>query len=161
MREVRTIPHPIPDDYDPRDDPIAKKARAKKAEKQLADMGAIAVLERRSRTATKDVELPGGDTVPIRARLPRTEMQRCSELFHAIAEAHQAGAAASVVDASNELIGHILYIDGMAPDEIRAWLDENPQAFSDVDATEIVLAFGQLILDEKARQERIATFRPE
>ena len=146
---------------DPEAQEAAKAFATLDAKKARDANDAIAILERRARTATKDIDLPGGDTIPIRARLPRTEMQRCSELFHTIAEAHQAGAAATVVDASNELIGHILYIDGMSADEIAAWLDENPQAFSDVDATEIVLAFGQLILDEKARQERIATFRPE
>lgn len=140
----------------------AKEAFKKVNRRAAADANdAIAILERRAQSATKEIELPGGDIIPIRARLPRTEMQRCSELFHTIAEAHQVGDAAAAEAASNALLGHILYVDGMSPVEIAAWLAGNPQSFSDVDAGEIVLAFGQLVLDEKARQERIATFRRE
>jgi hypothetical protein len=158
---VRIIPDPLPDDYDPRNEPIAKKARAIKAEKRIADMGAIAVLERRSRQATKDVELPGGDVIQIRARLPKTEMQECARLFEAIAAAHGAGDTATVEASSNALIGHLLYVDGMAPDEIAAWLDANPDKFSDLDAAEIVLGFGRMMIEEQARRERLQSFRAE
>ena len=133
-----------------------EKFKKVKAEKQLADMGAIAILERRSRSATKDVELPGGDVIQIRARLPRTEMQECIALFE------QIGAGADGGDsATHTLIGHILYVEDARPVEIAAWLDANPDKFSDIDVAEIVFAFGQMLVEEQERQERIANFRPK
>lgn len=131
MAAKRAIPSPL---ADPEHQEAAAKFKAVDTGRQIDAMGAIAILERRARTATHDVELPGGDTVPIRARLPRTEMQACVRLFEEIGTAHRDGDTAASEAASNALIGHILYIEGMTADEIAAWLDGNPQAFSDVDA---------------------------
>jgi hypothetical protein len=141
--------------------PLIEKGRAKNRENQAAATGAIAILERRARSATHDVALPGGDAVPIRSRLPRTEMQTCVRLFEEIGKAHAAGDKAASEAASNALIGHILYMEDMTPDEIGAWLNDHPESFSDLDAAEILIAFGRMIVDEKNRQERVANFRPE
>jgi hypothetical protein len=122
---------------------------------------AIAILERRAQSATHDVELPGGDVVPIRARLSKYAMQECGRLFSAISEAHAAGDVAKSEDASNRLIGHLLYVEGMEPDEIAAWLTENPDKFSDLDAAEIVIAFGRMLADEQERRSKLQTFRAD
>jgi hypothetical protein len=161
MREVRAITAPISDEYDPRTDPIAKKARAKKAEKAREDMGAIAILERRTRETTFPLELPGGDMIPIRSRIPRTEFEETARLFTAIYEARAAGDAASSERYSNELLGHLLSIEGMTPAEITAWIGGHPEAISDLDAEEIVIAFLRMRKEELERQQRLRTFREE
>ena len=161
MREVRTIPPSNSDEYDPRDEPIAKKARAKKAEKARDANDAIAILERRAQSATKEIELPGGDIIKIRNRLPRTEFAECARLFGQIAERHAAGDTEGSEAASNALVGHILYMEDMTPDEIAAWIDANPQSVSDIDAEEIVLEFKRMRREELARLKRIADFREE
>lgn len=147
------------------DDPAHKAAvarfRSADANKRADEMGAIAILERRARQATHDVELPGGDVVPIRARLSKSAMQECGKLFSAISEAHAAGDVAKSEDASNRLIGHLLYVEGMEPDEIAAWLTENPDKFSDLDAAEIVIAFGRMLVDEQERRSKLQTFRAD
>ena len=152
---------PSSEPYDPRKSPLAKKARAVKAEKQAADMGAIAILERRAQSATKEIELPGGDKIKIRNRLPRTEFAECVRLFGQIAERHAAGDTEGSEAASNALVGHILYMEDMTPDEIAAWIEANPQSVSDIDAEEIVLEFKRMRREELARLKRIADFREE
>jgi len=124
-------------------------------------MGAIAILEQRTRTATKEIELPGGDTVPIRNRLPRTEFAEAVRLENEIAERYAAGDTPGVIAASNSLIGHVLYVEGMTPEEVGARLNANPQAVSDIDAEEIVLAFRAMRREELARLKQIADFREE
>lgn len=158
---MRTIPPSIPDDYDPRDEPIAKKARAKKAEKARDANDAITILERRAHTATKEIELPGGDIIKIRNRLPRTEFAECGRLENEIAERYAAGDLPGVIAASHALIGHVLYMEDMTPEEITAWLDANPQSVSDIDAEEIVLEYRKMRREELARLKRIAAFREE
>ena len=161
MREVRIITSPIPDDYDPRTDPLAKKARAKKAEKARDANDAIAILERRAHTATKEIELPGGDVVRIRNRLPRTEFAECGRLENEIAERYAAGDLPGVIAASHALIGHVLYMEDMTPEQVTAWLNENPQSVSDIDAEEIILGYRAMRREELARLKRIAAFREE
>ena len=41
---------------------------------------AIAILERRAHTATKEIDLPGGDVVKIYNRLSRTAFAECGRL---------------------------------------------------------------------------------
>ena len=146
---------------DPEAQEAAKAFAALDAKKARDANDAIAILERRARQATHDVELPGGDVVPIRARLSKYAMQECGKLFSAISEAHAAGDVAKSEDASNRLIGHLLYVEGMEPDEIAAWLTENPDKFSDLDAAEIVIAFGRMLADEQERHSKLQTFRAD
>jgi len=122
---------------------------------------AIAILERRAHTATKEIELPGGDVVKIYNRLSRTAFAECGRLENEIAERYAAGDTPGVIAASNALIGHVLYIEGMTPDEVGAWLNANPQAVSDIDAEEIVLEFRRMRREELARLKQIADFREE
>ena len=122
---------------------------------------AIAILERRSKTATMDVELPGGDVVKIRSRLSRTEFAEAVRLEGEISTRYAAGDNDGVIAASNALIGHLLYTEDMAPDEVGAWLNEHPDAVSDIDAEEIVLAFRRMRREELARLKQIADFREE
>lgn len=122
---------------------------------------AIAILERRAQSATKEIELPGGDIIKIRNRLPRTEFAECVRLFGQIAERHAAGDTEGSEAASNALVGHILYMEDMTPDEIAAWIEANPQSVSDIDAEEIVLEFKRMRREELARLKRIADFREE
>ena len=122
---------------------------------------AIAILERRATRATRDVQLPGGDTVPIRYRISKAAMARCSQFFNGIATAREAGDTALVEDFSNRLLGEILYVPDMAPPEIAAWLAENPESFSDLDAAEIVVSFGEMLKEENERIGRVSSFRPE
>lgn len=122
---------------------------------------AIAILERRAQSATKEIELPGGDIIKIRNRLPRTEFAECVRLFGQIAERHAAGDTEGSEAASNALVGHILYMEDMTPDEIAAWIDANPQSISDIDAEEIVLEFKRMRREELARLKKIANFREE
>lgn len=141
--------------------PLIEAGRAKIREKQIDAASAIAILERRTRETAFNLELPGGDVVRIRSRISRTEFDRCIDLFGEIAEARGAGDLALVVTRSNEIVGLLLAIDGMTPAEITAWLDANPQAISDLDAEEIVLAFTKMRKEELARQQQIREFRPE
>jgi len=122
---------------------------------------AIAILERRARSATHDIELPGGDIVPIRARLSKAAMARCSALFGGIADAHAAGDTTTVEARSNLLLGEILYVPDTEPAEIAEWLAANPESFSDMDAAEIVVAFGQMLRDENERMAKVINFRAE
>jgi len=122
---------------------------------------AIAILERRARSATHDVELPGGDIVPIRERLSKAAMARCSALFGGIADAQAAGDTATVEARSNLLLGEILYVPDTEPAEIAEWLAANPESFSDMDAAEIVVAFGRMLRDENERMAKVINFRAE
>lgn len=122
---------------------------------------AIAILERRANRSTRDVQLPGGDVVPIRYRISKAAMARCSQFFNAIAAARDAGDTALVEDFSNRLVGEILYVPDMTPAEIAEWLAENPESFSDLDAAEIVVSFGEMLKEENERIGRVSSFRPE
>ena len=140
----------------------AAKAFANLDAKKARDANdAIAILERRARSATHDVELPGGDIVPIRARLSKAAMARCSALFGGIADAHSAGDTATVEARSNLLLGEILYVPDTEPAEIAEWLAANPESFSDMDAAEIVVAFGRMLRDENERMAKVINFRAE
>jgi len=148
-----------------KDDPEAQeaaKAFANLDAKKARDANdAIAILERRSKTATQDLELPGGDVVKIRNRLSRTEIAEAVRLEGEIGARYAAGDNDGVVAASNALIGHLVYMEDMTPDEVGAWLNEHPDAVSDIDAEEIVLAFRRMRREELARLKRIAAFREE
>lgn len=148
-----------------KDDPEAQKAAEAFADldaKKARDANdAIATLERRAQSATKEIELPGGDIIKIRNRLPRTEFAECVRLFGQIAERHAAGDTEGSEAASNALVGHILYMEDMTPDEIAAWIEANPQSISDIDAEEIVLEFKRMRREELARLKKIADFREE
>ena len=148
-----------------KDDPEAQKAAEAFADldaKKARDANdAIAILERRAQSATKEIELPGGDIIKIRNRLPRTEFAECVRLFGQIAERHAAGDTEGSEAASNALVGHILYMEDMTPDEIAAWIEANPQSVSDIDAEEIVLEFKRMRREELARLKKIADFREE
>lgn len=151
-----------PSSFDSPDHQKAKEAFKKVNRRAAADANdAIAILERRAQSATKEVELPGGDIIKIRNRLPRTEFAECVRLFGQIAERHAAGDTAGSEAASNALVGHILYMEDMTPDEIAAWIDANPQSVSDIDAEEIVLEFKRMRREELARLKKIADFREE
>jgi len=140
----------------------AAKAFANLDAKKARDANdAIAILERRAHTATKEIELPGGDVIKIRNRLPRTEFAECGRLENEIAERYAAGDLPGVIAASHALIGHVLYMKDMAPEEIAAWLDGNPQNVSDIDAEEIILGYRAMRREELARLKRIAAFREE
>jgi len=146
---------------DPAHAAALEKFKAVDTGRQRDANDAIAVLERRSRTATKEIELPGGDVIKIRNRLPRTEFAECGRLENEIAERYAAGDLPGVIAASHALIGHVLYMKDMAPEEIAAWLDGNPQNVSDIDAEEIVLGYRAMRREELARLKRIAAFREE
>lgn len=156
-----SIPHTniLPPDILEEAGPILKKGRALIQERNAENLNAIQILENRRRSATFDIELPGGDVIPIRARLSKTELRAAADLFHKIAAAHKAKKTDAVEELTNQLIGMILYIDGMTPAEIADWLNDNPDSFSDLDAAEIVIGFGVMLEEEKDRQERLAKFR--
>jgi len=138
----------------------AKQAfKAADTEKQIRAIGAIAILERRA-AELKNMELSGGDVVQIRARLSRKGMAECYTLFQTIAEKKDSDDAA-VEAASNKLIGQILVVPGMQPADIVTWLEQNPESISDEDAGAILIGFGQLLIDEKAREEAMVPFRAE
>jgi len=140
----------------------AAKAFANLDAKKARDANdAIAILERRAHTATKEIELPGGDKIRIRSRLSRTEFAEAVRLEGEISTRYAAGDNDGVIAASNALIGHLLYMEDMAPDEVGAWLNEHPDAVSDIDAEEIVLAFRRMRREELARLKQIADFREE
>lgn len=122
---------------------------------------AIAILERRSKTATKEIDLPGGDVVKLRSRLSRTEFAEAVRLEGEISTRYAAGDNDGVIAASNALIGHLLYMENMTPDEVGTWLNEHPDAVSDIDAEEIVLAFRRMRREELTRLKQIADFREE
>ena len=122
---------------------------------------AIAVLERRAHTATKEIDLPGGDVVKIYNRLSRTAFAECGRLENEIAERYAAGDLPGVIAASHALIGHVLYMEDMTPEQVTAWLNENPQSVSDIDAEEIILGYRAMRREELARLRRIAAFREE
>ena len=146
---------------DPAHAAALEKFKAVDTGRQRDANDAIAILERRARSATHDVELPGGDIVPIRARLSKAAMARCSALFGGIADAHAAGDTATVEARSNLLLGEILYVPDTEPAEIAEWLAANPESFSDMDAAEIVVAFGRMIRDENERMAKVINFRAE
>jgi hypothetical protein len=146
---------------DPAHAAALEKFKAVDTGRQRDANDAIAILERRAQSATKEIELPGGDIIKIRNRLPRTEFAECARLFGQIAERHAAGDTEGSEAASNALVGHILYMEDMTPDEIAAWIEANPQSVSDIDAEEIVLEFRRMRREELARLKRIADFREE
>lgn len=140
----------------------AAKAFANLDAKKARDANdAIAILERRANRSTRDVQLPGGDVVPIRYRISKAAMARCSQCFNGIGAAREAGDAALVEEFSNQLVGEILYVPDMTPAEIAAWLAENPESFSDLDAAEIVVSFGEMLKEENERIGRVSSFRQE
>lgn len=122
---------------------------------------AIAILERRAHTATKEIDLPGGDVVKIYNRLSRTAFAECGRLENEIAERYAAGDLPGVIAASHALIGHVLYMEDMTPEQVTAWLNENPQSVSDIDAEDIILGYRAMRREELARLRRIAAFREE
>lgn len=146
---------------DPAHAAALEKFKAVDTGRQRDANDAIATLERRAHTATKEIELPGGDIIKIRNRLPRTEFAECGRLENEIAERYAAGDLPGVIAASHALIGHVLYMEDMTPEEITAWLDANPQSVSDIDAEEIVLEYRKMRREELARLKRIAAFREE
>lgn len=140
----------------------AAKAFANLDAKKARDANdAIAILERRAHTATKEIELPGGDVVKIYNRLSRTAFAECGRLENEIAERYAAGDLPGVIAASHALIGHVLYMEDMTPEQVTAWLNENPQSVSDIDAEEIILGYRAMRREELARLKRIAAFREE
>ena len=148
-----------------KDDPEAQeaaKAFATLDAKKARDANdAIAILERRAHTATKEIDLPGGDVVKIYNRLSRTAFAECGRLENEIAERYAAGDLPGVIAASHALIGHVLYMEDMTPEQVTAWLNENPQSVSDIDAEEIILGYRAMRREELARLRRIAAFREE
>jgi len=158
MAAKRAPPSPL---TDPEHQEAVAKFKAVETGRQRDANDAIAILERRAQSATKEIELPGGDIIKIRNRLPRTEFAECVRLFGQIAERHAAGDTEGSEAASNALVGHILYMEDMTPDEIAAWIDANPQSISDIDAEEIVLEFKRMRREELARLKKIADFREE
>jgi len=140
----------------------AAKAFANLDAKKARDANdAIAILERRAHTATKEIDLPGGDVVKIYNRLSRTAFAECGRLENEIAERYAAGDLPGVIAASHALIGHVLYMEDMTPEQVTAWLNENPQSVSDIDAEEIILGYRAMRREELARLKRIAAFREE
>lgn len=158
MAAKRAPPSPL---TDPEHQEAVAKFKAVETGRQRDANDAIAILERRARSATHDVELPGGDIVPIRARLSKAAMARCSALFGGIADAQAAGDTATVEARSNLLLGEILYVPDTEPAEIAEWLAANPESFSDMDAAEIVVAFGRMLRDENERMAKVINFRAE
>lgn len=150
---------PKPPVFDSEHEKAKAAFKAVDAERTIQAAGAIAILERRA-AATKEIELSDGDMVPIRARLSRTRMAECYRLFQFIAEKKDTDDAA-VVSASNQLVGQLLFVDGMEPAEITEWLEQNPDKFSDTDAAKILTEYGQLLVDEKNRKEAMVPFRAE
>lgn len=151
-------PNPL---HDPEHQKARELFRAKSDEAAARNRGAIAILEKRARGATYMVPLPGGDSVPIRARLPKTEMAECRSLFQNIAKEHEAGNTDAVERMSNQLIGHMLYVEDMDPEQIADWLAENPDKFSEFDGLEIILAFGRMLKEDAERRESVNEFRKE
>jgi len=148
-----------------KDDPEAQEAAKAfanlDATKARDANDAIAILERRAHTATKEIDLPGGDVVKIYNRLSRTAFAECGRLENEIAERYAAGDLPGVIAASHALIGHVLYMEDMTPEQVTAWLNENPQSVSDIDAEEIILGYRAMRREELARLKRIAAFREE
>lgn len=183
MREVRIITSPIPDDYDPRNDPLAKKARAVKAEKQTAAMGAIDLLERRVKNATAEIDLGGGDMIKVRTRLSKAEAARLEKAYAGIAETmaktqrevtNEAGETviekirdpteketAAVEDLSNRLFSMILYDPARTPDEIYDWLAANPDAFSPLDQGAVFLGYREIANAGAKKCEDLRNFRAQ
>ena len=180
---MRTIPAPVPDDYDPRKDPLAKKARAVKAEKNAANMGAIDLLERRVKNATAEIDLGDGDVIKVRTRLSKAEAARLEKAYAGIAGimaklqrevTNEAGETviekirdptdeetAAVEELSNRLFSMILYDPARTPDEIFDWLAANPDAFSQPDQDTIFLAYRWISEDEAKKRENLKKFRPQ
>ena len=52
-------------------------------------------------------------------------------------------------------------MEDMTPEQVTAWLNENPQSVSDIDAEEIILGYRAMRREELARLRRIAAFREE
>ena len=182
MRGV-TITSPSSEPYDPRKSPLAKKARAVKAEKQTADMGAIDLRERRVKNATAAIDLGDGDVVRVRTRLSKGESRRIQTAYDEIAAmmakiqrevVNEAGETviekirdptpkeeAAVEALSNRLFSLILYDPARTPDEIYDWLSANPDAFSQGDQDVIFLSYRWISEDEAKRREDLKKFRPQ
>ena len=148
------------------DDPVHAAAVAKfaaiDAQRGEDSRSAIAILERRALTLTREIELPGGHTIPIRIRHPKTEEAEINRLRTEISEGVSAGDTAHADAAATALLGHILYLDGIAPDEIAAWLAANPDKFSDPDASEIFLQYRKALKEDRQRRAAlIESFRDE
>jgi len=178
-----TITSPSSEPYDPRKSPLAKKARAVKAEKQTADMGAIDLLERRVKNATAEIDLGDGDMIKVRTRLSKAEAARLEKAYAGIAETmaklqrevtNEAGEtviekirdptpeeSAAVEELSNRLFSMILYDPARTPDEIYAWLAANPDAFSQPDQDTIFLAYRWISEAEAEKRENLKKFRPQ
>lgn len=180
--EGDTIPSPD-EPYDPRKSPLAKKARAAKAKKQTADMGAIDLLERRVKNATAEIDLGDGDMIRVRTRLSKAEAARLAEAYTGIAgimaklqreTTNEAGEtviekireptekeAAAIEDLSNRLFATILYDPTRTPDEIFDWLAANPDAISQPDQDTIFLQYRWISEDETKKREALRNFRPQ
>lgn|GEM_PF-2008510 len=171
----------------PLDDPAhlaaVEKFRAHDVEKQAAAGSAIAMLERRVKTATADIPLGNGDVVKVRTRLSKTEAQRVKGLIGTIqaiekklkrATVNDAGETVveivreatpaeqtAVEEASDRFFSLILYDPVRTPDEIYAWLAANPGAFSEPDQETIFLTYRWIAEDEAQQRENLKKFRPQ
>jgi len=105
----------------------------------------IAMLERRVRETTVDIDLGNGDKIPIRARLSDSEDARLTKLRLKLSKGGGDKDAALEIAAlvtANPLI-------------TVEWLKENPNKFAIVDLLEIIFSYfeqqGRTFIERKAR----------
>mgnify|MGYP000844603584 CR=1 FL=1 len=170
-----------------KDDPEAQKAAEAFADldaKKARDANdAIAILERRVKNATAEIDLGDGDMIKVRTRLSKAEAARLEKAYAGIASimaktqrevTNEAGETviekirdptdeetAAVEELSNRLFSMILYDPARTPDEIFDWLAANPDAFSQPDQDTIFLAYRWISEDEAKKRENLKKFRPQ
>jgi hypothetical protein len=170
-----------------KDDPEAQEAaaafKAIDTKKAIDANDAIAILERRVKNATAEIDLGDGDMIKVRTRLSKAEAARLEKAYAGIAETmaktqrevtNEAGEtviekirdptpeeSAAVEDLSNRLFSMILYDPARTPDEIYDWLAANPDAFSPLDQGAVFLGYREIANNEGKKREDLRNFRAQ
>jgi len=168
---------------DPEAQEAAKAFAALDAKKARDANDAIAILERRVKNATAEIDLGGGDMIKVRTRLSKAEAGRLEKAYAGIAETmaklqrevtNEAGEtviekirdptpeeSAAVEELSNRLFSMILYDPARTPDEIYDWLAANPDAFSPLDQGAVFLGYREIANNEGKKREDLRNFRAQ